>query len=116
MRTFIGDDGTRQVKNGTDTDPDLMPQVSRREFTHKGLAVTEVVFDLNDGRHKVVWCLTPFEHMVVDGRENPCCHVDYKVEDDVKVGDDEVVDACRRRCREAFEHHHDLTSVSQPLA
>ncbi len=71
--------------------------LAQRTFNHKGMDVTETVYE-NGELRKLVWCRDPMGKTVVDGLNNPLIHWDFS------PGEDEE-QAARAKVRDAFDKH-----------
>lgn len=87
--------------------------VSRRDFTHKGVRVTELVVNWEVGDQpcrKLLWVKTPVEELVVDGQPNILAHTEYVFfpSPDYEKVNSRLERRARAAVRLAFEQHYHL--------
>ena len=94
------------LRPGFDFSAGGMILISRTEFPHLGVQVTELIVTHKDSpdTRKILWALSPFEQMLVNGVENPRVHTDYTA----PFEDLLPLEMARRKVQEKFDEYHNL--------
>lgn len=82
----------------------------RAMFTHQGVMVESRIYRVRDGIRRVVWCLHPFDSMVVDGKANRLVYADFHEGDPTGV----IYTMALTQVRDQFDDLHGLKNTEEP--
>lgn len=79
--------------------------ISHTTFNYYQLNVTEMVYQWGPGIRKLLWCLTPFDALQIDGKNNYLFHKDFP---DEPYGSTTLWEQARKAVIEAFNQHYGI--------